>query len=385
VQNRDIKEVPMLPRSPAYSSPENISAEKLAMTRRIAGIALIALFVTVPRASLATKLGVMGDSLSDEYGHESYSYADNWVEQLVIYRGIDVGPTGSWGEPRRNGFYEYNWARAGATSGALLSAGQHTGLAAQVAPNSIEYGVLLIGANDQFFDGTNAYFNIYSGSWSSAQIDTWVNGIVSNINTALSTVAPTGIKLVLFNVPDYGVTPAVQAAFPNASGRQAVTDVLTTRLNPQVEALADLYDVVYIDSMGFISAVYGSHTSPNSTFSIGNVLVYLNQSDTSGNTNPQAAAVHDGIHPHTTLQGVIANLIVEGFKIGYGLNLARFSEAEILSHAGLAYGGSDTVAAQIGPYSNYVVDYAPEPDSLMMTICGAASVVALHRLRRLTA
>src|SRR5262249_30920118 len=38
-----------------------------------------------------------------------------------------------------------------------------------------------------------------------------------------------------------------------------------------------------------------------------------------------------------------------------------FSEAQILQHAGLTYGGSDTLAALIGPYSNYVTSYAPAP------------------------
>jgi lysophospholipase L1-like esterase len=146
---------------------------------------LIALALAVPQAALAVKLGVMGDSLSDEYGHETYAYADNWVEQLVAYRGVDVGPTGNWGGVRRNGFYEYNWARAGATSTSLLSAGQHTGLAAQVVPNAIDYGVLLIGANDQF-GPVAAYSNIYSGAWSPVQVDTWINGIVANVNTALA-------------------------------------------------------------------------------------------------------------------------------------------------------------------------------------------------------
>jgi hypothetical protein len=65
-------------------------------------------------------LGAMGDSLTDEYAEETYDYAANWIEQLVLYRGIDVGrtaaeagqPGGTWGEPRRTGF-ELNWARSG--------------------------------------------------------------------------------------------------------------------------------------------------------------------------------------------------------------------------------------------------------------------------------
>ena len=55
-------------------------------------------------------LGVMGDSLSDEYFEEGYgTYATNWTEQLVAYRSINIGPTaaqasqpgGTWGMPRR--------------------------------------------------------------------------------------------------------------------------------------------------------------------------------------------------------------------------------------------------------------------------------------------
>src|SRR5271169_4935640 len=101
-------------------------------------------------------LGVMGDSLSDEYFEETYgTYATNWVQQLVGYRSVNVGPTavaagqpgGTWGNPRRTG-YEFDWALSGDTSTSLLADGQDTGLAAQVIPNGITHAVLAIGAND---------------------------------------------------------------------------------------------------------------------------------------------------------------------------------------------------------------------------------------------
>ena len=100
-------------------------------------------------------LGVMGDSISDEYREETYSYAMGWVEQLVMFRPVDVGLTASesgqagstWGEPRRTGF-AFNWARAGATSASLLSQGQHTGLAAQMGADGPSHAVLAIGQND---------------------------------------------------------------------------------------------------------------------------------------------------------------------------------------------------------------------------------------------
>ena len=64
-------------------------------------------------------LGVLGDSLSDEYAGEWYFYARNWVELLAEERGVPLGQTQDWGEPRREG-YEYNWARSGATTSSTL-------------------------------------------------------------------------------------------------------------------------------------------------------------------------------------------------------------------------------------------------------------------------
>lgn len=325
-------------------------------------------------------LGVMGDSGSDEYAEQSYgAYSMNWVEQLVAFRGVDVGPTGLWGEPRRTGF-EYNWARYGATSGDLLASGQHTGLAAQIGPKGIDYAVLWIGSNDQF-DASNAYDNIYHGNWSPAQIGNWVGGMIANINTALSAVVPTGAKIVLLNPPDYGVTPAVQSAYPSAAGRQAVADVVANQVRPQVEALAQAHQVVYADLLGATQAIFGQHHALNTTLTVGNVDIGLQQIDNFGST-PTAGFVHDAIHPHTVLQGLIANLIVTGLDIGYGANLAPFSEAEILAHGGFAYGGSDTLSAQIGDYRDYVVNYVPEPSTWLLVGIGGATLSGAAWMRR---
>jgi MYXO-CTERM domain-containing protein len=294
--------------------------------------------------------------------------------------GIDVGPIGAWGGPRRN-FYEYNWARSGATSSTLLSAGQHTGLAGQVGPDSIDYAVLMIGANDQF-DGSNAYLNIYQGLWSPAQINNWVNGVVANIDTALSTVVPTGVKLALFNSPDYGVTPAVKSSATSAAGRQAVADVIANQLNPAIEALAVAHQVAYVDLGAALAEMFGPHTSPNSTLSIGNVNINLNSIDTSIGSNPTAGFVHDGVHPNTTLQGLIANLALEALNIGYGANLPLFTEQEILAHRGIAYGGSDTLASQIGDYSVYITSYVPEPSSCALAGLAAVALAVVARRRR---
>ncbi len=357
---------------------------------RNAPIAVLAVSLVVALPASAQKFAVMGDSLSDEYAEASYGlYAQNWVQQLVIHAGLDAGPTGSWGEPRRN-FYEYNWARAGANSSTLLSQGQHSGLASQVVPEGIEYAVLMIGAND-FSPGGTAYQNIYAGNWTQATIDAHVNGILANITTALDTaVLPTGVKLVVANIPDYGVTPTVQQLFPDPSGRQAVRDVIIQASNG-IEVIAQQRGLVYVDFLGAEIAIFGPHGSPNAVLTIGNVDIFLAQSDTNVGGNPTAGFVHDGIHPNTTFQGIVANFMLEAINIGYGAGLPLFTEAEILSHRGIAYGGSDTLLAQLGNYSDYITSFVPQPTpvpalglvgrALVAAFFLAAALPAARRLR----
>ncbi|MFQ5417680.1 MAG: hypothetical protein ACE5FL_11595 [Myxococcota bacterium] len=241
-------------------------------------------------AAPAVSLGVMGDSLSDEYAEESYgSYAQNWVEQLVIHAGVDAGPTaaaagepgGSRGEPRRTGY-------------------------------------------------------------------------------ALDTVLPTGVKMVLVNVPDYGNTPTVRTFFPDPVARQDVADVIA-QLNVGVDAIGQARQIPVLDLFGSGVAIFGPHASPKTTLLLGNVTIDLDQSDTAGGGNPTAGFVDDGIHPNTTIQGIFANVVLTALSIGYGSILPVFSEAEILAHRGLAYGGADTLTAALGNYSDYVANYAPSP------------------------
>jgi len=127
-----------------------------------------------------------------------------------------------------------------------------------------------------------------------------------------------------------------------------------------------------VDLLDATRTIFGDHTSPNLTLPIGNVDILLQTSDTVSNTIPTAAFVHDDIHPHTTLQGMIANLTIEALNTGYGAGIPLFSEEEILAHAGIAYGGSDTLAATFGDYGDYVVNYVPEPSSFLLAAVGIA-------------
>ena len=312
-----------------------------------------------------SRLGAMGDSLSDEYAEESYSYAKNWTMQFVLYRGVNMGPTaaaaqqpgGTWGEPRRT-YYQSNWARYGDTTDDLLADGQHTGLAAQVAPLGISHAVLMIGANDFNSVGLGAYFNIYNGFWSTSQINTYVAGRIANVRTALDTVAPTGTRLVLVNVFDFGITPITWgSAFYNDPIKRDRVTAAIQQVNAGLLSLAQEYHIVLVDAFGLAQTAWGTNQNPRTTLLLGNVTIQLRQYDTSTNTNPTAAFVHDRAHPHTTMQGVLANILVEALNQGYGAGLTPFTEEEILSHAGLAYGGQNTLSAVLGPLSSYVHNF----------------------------
>lgn len=309
--------------------------------------------------------GGMGDSLTDEYAEESYDYAANWLEQLVSHRGIDVGPTaaeagqpgGTWGEPRRTGF-EYNWARSGDASGDLLAHGQHTGLAALIPEHGITHAALMIGANDFYplpFPGF-AYYEIYHDSWSEAQIEAHVAQIVANLEQALNTVLPTGVSLALCNVPDYGVTHWPRILFPDPVKRDRVTAVIQ-QLNLELDAVAQERHLVLVDMFAAAQALFGTNQDPREILLLGNVEIYPQELDTPAHDNPQAGFVDDGTHPHTHLQGILANFILHGLNTAHHAETPLFTEEELLAHAGLAYGGLDTLESEIGPYSDYLFDY----------------------------
>ena len=154
----------------------------------------------------------------------------------------------------------------------MLSGGQATGLAAQI-PNAggygIDYGVLMIGAND-FAPGLSAYDGIYNGTWTTSQINSYVNSIIGNISTALNDVLPTGVKMVVATVPDYGITPAVQAGYPNVAGRQAVANVLA-QVNADIKATAQSDHIVVADVSALLGATFGKEGAFNTTVKIGNV------------------------------------------------------------------------------------------------------------------
>ncbi len=114
-------------------------------------LALLLSPATAARADFHHGIDAMGSSTTEEYQFQGgpRATARNWVEILDATRGLNFGgfTAESRGEPRNQG-YAYDWGRVGATTAGLLSQGQHTGLAAQVASGEVTLAVLWIGTND---------------------------------------------------------------------------------------------------------------------------------------------------------------------------------------------------------------------------------------------
>ncbi len=343
------------------------------LTRHGAAAALM-FGVLAPAAPAQVRmLGAIGDSLTDEYAEESYAYARNWTMQLVSQRALNMGPTASqasggqpgatWGEPRRTGHWA-NWARSGADSADAVSTGQHTGVSAQVGTGGVTHVVVAVGAND-FNPQTGVYFNIYWGLWSQTQIDNHVNARAANIAAVVQTVRASGAGVVLCNAVDFGLVPASRGFFTNASRRQRVGNAVA-QLNLRIETIARDNHALLVDLNAFTTRIIGTHADLRQFLPIGNVNIQLFNRDTATNTNPLAGFVDDGAHPHTTLQGAFSNLMMSAFNLGWGgrpgpggsvVPFDPLSDAEILALAGVPYGGSETLTAQIGPYSQYLRSY----------------------------
>jgi hypothetical protein len=205
-------------------------------------LALALLFIpsTNARADfLLHGIGAMGSSTTEEYQFQGgpRATARNWVEILASTRGLNFGSvtTASRGSPRNQG-YEYDWGRAGATTAGLLSQGQQTGLAGQVASGDVTLAFLWIGTND-FRGVLNAAVPPTSLSPSI------VPAAVANFTTALDAVlaASPDVRVVVANAYDERLLPYVGQRVTSGQLSQGLVDEVSLAIrqyNAQITAIA---------------------------------------------------------------------------------------------------------------------------------------------------
>jgi hypothetical protein len=348
----------------------------LAITVLAAGIA-----PPVPAQTL-DRLGAIGDSLTDEYDDQDFgAYARNWLELLVEQRGVEVGPTaaqagqpgGTWGEPRRTG-YQDNWARSSADTDTAITQGQHAGLAGGVV-RGVSHVIVFIGNND-FRPGTDnsyPYNAIYNGLWTPQQIEAHLDDSIADLGTLITPLENAGYRIAVANAFDFGSTPTVELFFPNAAYRDRVTAVLT-EFSSRVLQLAEDRNLTFVDLLAFGKAAFGTNAAPRSTLLVGNVAINLNLISSQSGT--AAGFVEDGIHPHTVVQGIMANVWLAALDQHLGACVTPFTEAQLLAHNGLAYGGSNTLVGEIGRVGRFVRSFPAPGEPLFADGFECGSTVA---------
>jgi lysophospholipase L1-like esterase len=280
--------------------------------------------------------GVLGDSNSDEYraddarGGAFAATTLSWVEQLAQRRGLNFGPWGAWGEPRRTG-YAYNWSRTGATTDDMIRAGQHTGLAEQIAAGHVQYVIVQIGVNDfQLWSG--GYAQIYDGSLSGAALAASLDRIVENYTAALDTLRAAGnIRLIVTSMLDMGQSPEVIASHPVPDQRRRVSRAID-QVNGRLAALAAERGVPLVDINSFGRDLLKQREGTNQLLVAG-IPIDL---QIPGN-DPRHFRLADGAgHPGTIASSLMANeLVVRPLREHFGLCIEPFSEREMLDIAGI--------------------------------------------------
>lgn len=321
--------------------------------------------VAAQPAPALPRVAAVGDSLTDEYAEQTYgAYARSWTQILVQEGRIDMGPTaaqagvphGDWGEPRRTG-YRNNWARYAETTDWAIASGQPAGAASSAASGQAEFVFIWIGGNDFSTGAYATYDRIYYFQWTDQQIDEFVAQRVQNLRAMVGQIRSAGGRIVLCSISDFSFMPWVWGNRPWVGGRERVGQVMAG-VRDRTRALAREYGLVFLDMYRFNRDLFGANPALRPTIMVGGVQITLH----AWSESPTSGFVFDGAHPHTIVQAIWAGAMLNALRLGYGVVAPDFTERDMLGAAGLAYGGSDTLAAVLRPMKEYVQDFGCPAD-----------------------
>jgi phospholipase/lecithinase/hemolysin len=284
-------------------------------------------------------VGVLGDSYSDEYQFypPDRATARNWVEILAATRGLDFGPYTEVcrGEPRNRG-YAFNWARSDATTDDMITTGQHTGLAAQVARGEVGIVVLFIGGND--------FINAMREPDPARAAAETLRRALANHRLATRTIldASPRIRLVLVTLPDIRNLPEfagpLRAGWLPATTADAFTGAIR-RFNAQIRSLAASHPRVALVDLELATRA-ANLVSTEYVLADGRKLDRLHP----GNTLDRFFLA-DLRHPGTLGQSLMARMFIETVDAKFAAGIAPLHAQEVVALArSVAPSGDPTVA-----------------------------------------
>ena len=324
------------------------------------------------------RIGVIGDSLSDEYQGSVALPGVQWTEQVQAGARISLGTLETHpavrGEPRNTG-YSQNWARFGqaalgiqwndpeyqqffpdtikndprlATIGSFDA--QIHGLGAQIAAGEVDVAVVWVGHNDLFI---RQYIGFVEGS-----PEATYGALITRIVTAAATLRGYATA--------EGENPKAKIAIMGLAGDASA-------LNPSLSSAAASAGIAFIDPFNTAvtqivteQATTGFYTvggtplqpfdivlSPFSATATSGSLLDLSPPSSEPPTGPcgfspltsgiacstpsyaEAFRHYDGIHPNTLYMGVVGNQTLTALNDTFGFAMQTISEDQLLDTAGL--------------------------------------------------
>jgi hypothetical protein len=324
------------------------------------------------------RIGVIGDSLSDEYqGAVSRLPGLTWTEQVQALERISLGENEDdpsvRGEPRNDG-YGLNWARFGQAALGVqwnspvvknhpnVPASQKTdprlqtigsfdaqihGLGAQIAAGDVDVALVWVGHNDMFIrqyigfaqdGGQQAFFGALIGKivTAAATLRGYGSADAADVKVKVAIVGLAGAAAAL--------NPSLSAAAANAG--IAFIDPFNTAVNAIVaeQAQTGVYDVAGTAVQPFTIVL-----SPFSATAKNASLAQLAFPGTGPcGFNPATSGIgcatpayaegfrhYDGVHPNTLYMGVAGNQIITDLNTKFGFAMETISEEQLLDNAGL--------------------------------------------------
>ncbi|HKP55368.1 MAG TPA: SGNH/GDSL hydrolase family protein [Polyangiales bacterium] len=322
------------------------------------------------------RVGVIGDSLSDEYqGAVSALPGLTWTEQLhalkrISFGGYEADPSVR-GEPRNNG-NSRNWARFGQAALSpqwsdltnderiplsqrmdprLQTIGsfdaQIQGLASKIANDKVDVALVWVGHNDLFIrtyigyeqdGGQQAFFGALIGRIVSAAV---------TLRTAAS-ADPNVIKTKVAIIGLAGAASVLNQPLSMAAAGAGITfiDPFNTAVNAIVteQATTGFYDVAGTPLQPFTIVLSPFSATPK-VASLANLAVpgtgpcgFNPATNGVGCATPAYAEPfthYDGVHPNTLYMGAVGNEIVAEVNTAFGFEMKTMTEEQLLDNAGL--------------------------------------------------
>lgn len=288
----------------------------------LAGLVLVSGVQAAPYSSLV----VFGDSLSDSgnnaklaldlgadgsgqvisgnnyipglpYASGVYSNGPVWTTQFAASAGLTLAPSEFGGSN-----YAYGGARVGTDK--VIEGITIPGLTSQIGTYMGSLNGSPAPANGLFVlaGGGNTARDIAEAAAQGTDVTSAIQGYAVTMATMVGQLQALGAQhIVVWNVPNIGLTPAAIAAGPQASqGASFLAGVMNSALTSALSMLPSAEGVQVFDLYGLMGRAQASGNFTNLTDACGNLQAACN-------ANLPQSLFWDGIHPTTAAHAMIAS------------------------------------------------------------------------------